>query len=58
MRRDPLTGVFNHAAIVDELRSLISADGNAAPCAVVMSDVDDLKAINDTFGHQSETTCW
>ena len=52
MRRDPLTGVFNHAAIVDELRSLISADGNGAPCAVLMTDVDDLKAINDTFGHQ------
>ncbi len=52
MRRDPLTGVFNHAAIVDELRSLISGDGNGAPCVVLMTDVDDLKAINDTFGHQ------
>lgn len=51
MRRDSLTGVLNHAAIVDELRGLIS-DGDGAPCAVVMSDVDDLKAINDTFGHQ------
>ncbi len=51
MRRDSLTGVLNHAAIVDELRGLIS-DGDGTPCAVVMSDVDDLKAINDTFGHQ------
>jgi len=51
-RRDPLTGVLNHAAIVDELRSLISDGRDGAPCAVAMIDVDDLKAINDTFGHQ------
>jgi diguanylate cyclase (GGDEF)-like protein/PAS domain S-box-containing protein len=52
MRRDPLTGVLNHAAIVNELRSLIPTDGGGSSCAVLMSDVDDLKAINDTFGHQ------
>ncbi|MGB6836950.1 MAG: diguanylate cyclase [Dehalococcoidia bacterium] len=51
-RRDPLTGVLNHAAIVDELRSLISDEGNGASCAVAMIDVDNLKAVNDTFGHQ------
>lgn len=51
MRRDPLTSVLNHAAIVDELRSLISG-GEVARCAVVMADVDELKVINDTFGHQ------
>ena len=51
-RRDPLTGVLNHAAIVDELRSLISDGRDGAPCAVAMIDVDDLKAINDTYGHQ------
>ncbi|MEX1254976.1 MAG: PAS domain S-box protein [Dehalococcoidia bacterium] len=48
-RRDPLTGVLNHAAIVDELRSLASA---ATPHAVAMMDVDGLKAVNDTYGHQ------
>jgi len=51
MRRDSLTGVLNHAALVAELRNLVSGDDNA-PCAVVMIDVDDLKVINDTFGHQ------
>jgi diguanylate cyclase (GGDEF)-like protein len=51
-RRDPLTGVLNHAAIVEELRSLISDSGEGTPCAIAMIDVDDLKAINDTFGHQ------
>jgi diguanylate cyclase (GGDEF)-like protein/PAS domain S-box-containing protein len=51
MRRDPLTGVLNHAAIVDELRRLLSHNTNGSYCAVLISDVDGLKAINDTFGH-------
>ena len=51
MRRDPLTGVLNHAAVVSELRDLISRSSNGERCAVLMSDVDSLKAINDTFGH-------
>ena len=49
MRRDPLTGALNHVAIVEQLRDIISA--NNVPCAVLMNDVDNLKAINDTFGH-------
>ncbi|MBE3112616.1 MAG: PAS domain S-box protein, partial [Acidobacteria bacterium] len=51
MRRDPLTGVFNHAAIVSELRDLVATGDESASCAVLMNDVDSLKAINDTFGH-------
>lgn len=46
-RRDPLTGVLNHGAIADELRSLL-AEGGGAPHAVAMVDVDGLKAVNDT----------
>lgn len=52
-RRDPLTSTLNHAAIVDELRTVIakrSEDG--ASDAVAMVDVDGLKAVNDTMGHQ------
>ena len=51
-RRDPLTGVLNHAAIVDELYSLVHGDGKDATHAVAMVDVDGLKAINDAYGHQ------
>jgi diguanylate cyclase (GGDEF)-like protein/PAS domain S-box-containing protein len=51
MRRDPLTGVLNHAAIVGELRQLIAQSGHGTSVAVMMSDVDSLKTINDTFGH-------
>jgi diguanylate cyclase (GGDEF)-like protein/PAS domain S-box-containing protein len=51
MRRDPLTGVLNHAAIVGELRDIVSRNGAQGYTAVLMMDIDDLKAINDTFGH-------
>jgi diguanylate cyclase (GGDEF)-like protein len=51
-RRDPLTGVLNHGAIVDELRSLISSGGDGNSHTVAMVDVDGLKATNDTYGHQ------
>jgi diguanylate cyclase (GGDEF)-like protein len=52
-RRDPLTGVLNHAAIVEQLRDLISGEGGGSSHAVAMVDVDGLKATNDTYGHQA-----
>ena len=51
-RRDPLTGVLNHGAIVDEMRRLISTGEHATSWAVAMIDVDHLKVMNDTYGHQ------
>jgi putative two-component system response regulator len=50
-RRDSLTGALNHGAISEELRRL--ADGAMSQFAVVMVDVDGMKAINDTFGHRA-----
>jgi diguanylate cyclase (GGDEF)-like protein/PAS domain S-box-containing protein len=53
-RRDSLTNAFNHGAISEVLRELVSgsqADGLA--CAVAMVDVDGMKAVNDTYGHQA-----
>ncbi|MCH8010008.1 MAG: diguanylate cyclase [Chloroflexi bacterium] len=50
VRRDPLTNVLNHAAIVDELE-LVLQRGSAHKAALVMADVDGLKAVNDTYGH-------
>ena len=51
-RRDPLTGVLNHGAIVNAMRSLIADDERIAPWAVAMIDVNRLKVTNDTYGHQ------
>ncbi len=50
-RRDPLTGALNHAAITDFLRDAI-ADAGTTSLAMMMVDVDGLKAANDTYGHQ------
>ncbi|MGZ3387956.1 MAG: sensor domain-containing diguanylate cyclase, partial [Isosphaeraceae bacterium] len=51
-RRDPLTGVLNHGAILDEMRSLISTGEHGPRWVAAMIDVDRLKATNDTYGHQ------
>ncbi len=51
-RRDPLTGMLNHAAIIDALRGAMAAVDGDATCAIAMVDVDGLKAANDTYGHQ------
>jgi diguanylate cyclase (GGDEF)-like protein/PAS domain S-box-containing protein len=51
-RRDPLTGVLNHGAIVGEMRGLISTGEDATPWALAMIDVNLLKVINDAYGHQ------
>jgi len=48
--RDPLTNCFNHAAIAAEISAMTDREG--ARVAVVMADVDGMKAINDTYGHQ------
>lgn len=49
-RRDTLTGVLNHGAIVEELRTLVLAHADDA-CVVAMVDVDGMKATNDLYGH-------
>jgi diguanylate cyclase (GGDEF)-like protein len=52
-RRDGLTGTLNHGAIADELRTLVRSTASTAPTTVAMVDVNAMKAINDTYGHQT-----
>jgi diguanylate cyclase (GGDEF)-like protein/hemerythrin-like metal-binding protein len=51
---DMLTGLPNRALLLDRLRDAIidARDGNAG-MAVFMADLDGLKSVNDTYGHQA-----
>ncbi len=51
---DPLTGLWNHAAVFDILRNeLERSQRQGDPLAVVMSDLDHFKRVNDTYGHMA-----
>jgi diguanylate cyclase (GGDEF)-like protein len=51
---DSLTGLRNHRAFHEDLaRSLHRAGRNRVPVSLVMLDLDELKAVNDSLGHQA-----
>jgi diguanylate cyclase (GGDEF)-like protein len=55
---DPLTGMRNHRAFHEDLaRSLHRAGRSGLPVALVMLDLDKLKAVNDSLGHQAGDDC-
>ncbi|NLL61903.1 MAG: diguanylate cyclase [Candidatus Atribacteria bacterium] len=47
---DKLTGLYNRAYFEEELERLNNS--RLLPISVIMGDVNNLKVINDTFGHQ------
>jgi diguanylate cyclase (GGDEF)-like protein len=50
--KDGLTGIYNYTGLRDFLqRELQRAIRYQKPLSLVMTDVDDFKMINDTFGH-------
>jgi len=51
-RTDELTGLFNRRHFHERLGSeLARARRSGAPVALMLLDVDDFKAVNDTYGH-------
>lgn len=52
--RDPLTGLANRRAIDEKLAAEWERSRRYdRPLALLIADVDSLKAVNDTFGHQA-----
>lgn len=49
---DSLTGVANRFAILEALeKTLIRAQREKKPLSILLIDIDNFKAVNDTFGH-------
>jgi diguanylate cyclase (GGDEF)-like protein len=49
---DPLTGLGNHRSFHERLqRELVTAEEQGVPLALCLVDFDDLKSVNDRFGH-------
>lgn len=55
---DPLTGALNRAAFDERLRAALARFAETGEsCALVFVDLDDFKAINDTYGHDAGDAC-
>jgi len=56
-KRDSLTGLWNHKAIMEILeRELLRSERDHQPVGVIMIDVDHFKAVNDSRGHAAGDT--
>ena len=53
-RTDPLTGLLNRRAFIDEMsRRLTRLEVDGAPGALLFIDLDNFKTLNDTRGHDA-----
>ncbi len=50
---DPLTGLYNRRGLDNRLSTLFGSTETLGHSAVVMIDTDNLKMINDTYGHDA-----
>lgn len=51
---DPLTGLYNRSVLGDQLERAVQRACHGGYCgALVIADLDDFKAVNDTFGHDA-----
>jgi len=51
-RRDPLTGMLNHGALVEHLADEIErARSSGLPLGVALVDIDNFRLLNDNHGH-------
>lgn len=50
-QRDPLTGLYNKAATRELASRLMGGDAGEGSMALLIIDIDNFKAVNDTYGH-------
>ncbi len=51
--RDPLTGLGNRRVLESTLREVFEHGDDDRQVSVIMADVDSLKVVNDTLGHEA-----
>jgi diguanylate cyclase (GGDEF)-like protein len=52
--QDPLTGLANRRAVDERLEEAMAAHvGDGAPVSLVLADINRLKQVNDSFGHDA-----
>jgi diguanylate cyclase (GGDEF)-like protein len=52
-RRDPLTGLMNHGALLTTLASRIEAARDSdSPIGIALIDIDGFRLLNETYGHE------
>jgi diguanylate cyclase (GGDEF)-like protein len=50
-RHDPLTGLLNRAALLEDAESVLAGASTGRPAALLVLDLDGFRAVNDTLGH-------
>lgn len=50
--KDPLTQTYNRHGLFEKVRNLISFSDPEKKVGIIFVDIDDLKNINDTYGHK------
>lgn len=53
MQSDPLTGIYNKAAVQEMISETISSADKNSEYAFFIVDIDDFKQVNDNYGHAS-----
>ena len=48
---DPLTGLANRALFADRIGHALASSRRPTPLILLLADLDDFKAVNDTLGH-------
>lgn len=53
---DSMTGLLNSGTVQNKISDILASDKDLESSAMLVIDVDNLKTINDSFGHQAGTT--